>query len=157
MMVLEYELPYSDKRIDCLIFGMGVNKEENVVVIELNQEDKIIYVGMDEKTHCTEQQDGTFPYPNQDYILNQFGKVKILRVGGFHMWDCVEKLAKRAYERGIDVLVDEDLTEFFVSRLRDSDFAVDKYPTYNPSKNNGWALESFMKAREGRPWLWQQS
>lgn len=37
MIVLEYELPYANERIDCILFGIGTNGKENVVVIELKQ------------------------------------------------------------------------------------------------------------------------
>ena len=77
-------------------------------MIELHESDKILNVGMDFKTHTTKKSDGTYSYPNQDYIINQLGIVKVIRIAGFHMWDCVEKLAKRSYERGLNVLVDED-------------------------------------------------
>src|SRR3989344_5897996 len=35
--VIEYELPYSSRRIDVILFGKGENKEDNVVLIELKQ------------------------------------------------------------------------------------------------------------------------
>lgn len=35
--VVEYELPYSSRRIDILLFGIGQNEENNVVLIELKQ------------------------------------------------------------------------------------------------------------------------
>lgn len=37
MLVLEFELPYSTMRIDCLFFGGGVKGEDNVVLMELKQ------------------------------------------------------------------------------------------------------------------------
>lgn len=37
MIILEYELPYSNERIDCILFGEGQDKNENVVIIELKQ------------------------------------------------------------------------------------------------------------------------
>ena len=40
MIVLEYELPYSTQRIDCLLFGKGQGEKENVVLIELKQWEK---------------------------------------------------------------------------------------------------------------------
>jgi len=86
-------------------------------VIKLQKSDKIIKVGLDFKTHITKQPNGKYPSPNQNYILNQLGEIKIIRIGGFHKQDCVEKLAKRAYEKGIDTLVDEDLTEFLSEGL----------------------------------------
>lgn len=126
-------------------------------VIELQQQDRTIEVGLSFKTNTTKQPNDEYLYPDQDYILDQIGDVSVLRIGGFHMWDCVEKLARRAHERGLDVLVDEDLTEFFPGRLQDSDFKVDKYPTYNPRKNgNDWFFQTFMVARKDKPWLWQE-
>lgn len=124
-------------------------------VIELQDSDRLIEVGLDFKTHTTKQSNGEYPYPNQDHILNQLEGTKVIRVAGFHMWDCVEKLAKRAYERELDTLVDEDLTEFFSGRLMDPDFKIDKYPTYNPRKNRGFMFDMFLEARKNRPWLWQ--
>lgn len=124
-------------------------------VIELQPLDIVIEVGLDFKTHTTKQPNGKYPYPNLDYILGQVGAVDILRIGGFHMWDCVEKLARRAHEMGLEVLVDEDLTEFFPGRLRDPDFKVDKYPNYNPRKD-GRFFDMFMNARKDKPWLWQK-
>jgi uncharacterized protein len=37
MVALEFELPYSTQRIDCLLFGRGDDGKDNVVVIELKQ------------------------------------------------------------------------------------------------------------------------
>lgn len=37
MIVLEYELPYTNERIDCLFFGRGNDDRDNVVVLELKQ------------------------------------------------------------------------------------------------------------------------
>jgi len=37
MIVLEYELPYSNERIDFIIFGEGNDNKQNVVVVELKQ------------------------------------------------------------------------------------------------------------------------
>jgi DUF2075 family protein len=37
MMILEYGLPYSSQRIDCMLFGKGTDGSNNTVVIELKQ------------------------------------------------------------------------------------------------------------------------
>ncbi len=124
-------------------------------VIDLHHSDRIVEVGIDFKTHTTRQSNGEYPYPDQDHILDQFDGVRVLRIAGFHMWDCVERLAKRAYDRGLDTLVDEDLTEFFTGRLNDPDFKIDEYPTYDPRQRRGPMFDMFMEARRERPWLWQ--
>lgn len=39
---LEYEVPYNQSRIDCLLFGKGTDSGENIVLIELKQWQKVI-------------------------------------------------------------------------------------------------------------------
>ena len=133
-----------------LLDGTGISG-----LLDVRKDDRVVYVGMDEKTHRTKDLNGKYPYPDQDHILNQLGPVSTLRVGGFHMWDCVERLARRAHERGLDVLVDEDLTEFFAWRIKDRDFRVAEYPTYSPRSAGDARFEEFMDARRDKPWLWQ--
>lgn len=126
-------------------------------IINVQISDRIIEVDIEYKTHTTERPDGTFLYPNQDKILDQLPKTKTLTIAGFHLWDCVEKLAKRAWERNLDVLVDEDLTELLVGKmLFDSDFRIDKYPTFNPRQLGEFWFKNFMNLRKGKPWLWQK-
>ncbi|MBI2026102.1 MAG: hypothetical protein HYT06_01850 [Candidatus Levybacteria bacterium] len=123
--------------------------------IDLRPTDRIIEAGIDFKTHRSRLPNGEHPYPNPDYVLDQLTGLRILRVAGFHLWDCVEKLAQRAYERGVDTLVDEDLTELLPGAMIRKDFRVDAYPTFNPRELGPALLEFFMDARRDRPWLWQ--
>ncbi len=41
VLVVEYELPYSNRRIDCLLFGKGVDASPNAVIMELKQWSKV--------------------------------------------------------------------------------------------------------------------
>ncbi len=41
MMILEYELPYCNERIDCILFGKGESSSDNVVILELKQWSKV--------------------------------------------------------------------------------------------------------------------
>ena len=52
-----------------------------------------------------------------------------IAVGGFHCFDCVEKLAKEIYEVNKDVVIDSDLTEQF-------DFVSKYYKDWNLSQFN---------------------
>ena len=125
-------------------------------VLDVRPEDKVIQVGMDEITHRTKRPDGTYPYPKRDYIIDQMEPLDTLWVGGFHMWDCVRKLAIRAHQRGIATLVDEDLTEFFASRIKRSDFRIEEFPGYNPKSEGERNYSFFMRPRKGKPWYYQK-
>jgi len=124
-------------------------------LINLHLDDSVIQTDIDFKTHTTKLPDGTYPYPNPDFIIKQLGNIDLLRISGFHMWDCVERVAKRAYEKGINVLVDEDLTELMSFRFREAYFRADRYPTYNPRTLDKESFEQFMKPRRDCPWLYQ--
>lgn len=124
-------------------------------IIDLSPQDKIIYVGMNYTTHRTKRQDDTCPYPDQEYILNQLIPVDSLRVAGFHLWDCVQKLAKASFERGIDTLVDEDLTEMFGHIVLDKEFRTDRFPNFKPRRMRADMFELFMEKRKNCPWMWQ--
>jgi len=126
-------------------------------VVDVQKSDRIVRVGMDFRTHTTRQRDGICLYPDQDFILSQLNGTRTARIAGFHLWDCVERLAKRAYEKGLDVMVDEDLTELFSFRiLCDKNFNPGRYPTFNPRESGSEeSFRMFMEARKERPWLWQ--
>ncbi len=125
-------------------------------VVEFQRSDRVIEVGLDFRTHTTKQPNGEYPYPDPNYLLSQLGEVSVIRIAGFHMWDCVEQFAKKAYEIGLDTLVDEDLTEFFKGVIRDPGFKIGEYPSYNPRKHLGSMFDRFMEVRRERPWLWQE-
>lgn len=162
----EFKEAYSQKLNQCIDLryrqkGFSINyallddgKISDVFVLQSS--DRIIYVGMDGKTHRTLLEDKSYPYPNQDYILNQLGNLSSLRVAGFHLWDCVQRLAKRAHERGIDVLVDEDLTELFGFTFQKPKFRTDVYPSLNPREEmDDGMLELFMERRKDKPWMFK--
>jgi len=134
--------------------NFAVFDEHNISdIVNLQKGDNVFNVGLDFYVHIGEKK-----YPDSNFILNNLGSnIGPLRVAGFHMWDCVEKVAKKAYERGIDVLVDEDLTEFLAFRINHcSEFRTDCYPSYDPKNIKGCGgLEGFMEARRKKPWLIQ--
>ncbi len=122
-------------------------------IVELQPSDRIIKVGIDFSSHTQDML-----YPSPDEILKQLnGGVKQLIIAGFHLWDCVTKLARKAYENGLNVMVDEDLTELFPIRLKDPNFInnLAGYPTFNPLKLNAGFLDAFKRARKNKPWMWQ--
>ncbi len=111
-------------------------------IVEVKKEDRIIEVEVDFKTHIKYNK-----YPNENNILNKLGNVKILRIAGFHLWDCVQRTAEAAYKKGIEVLIDEDITELLVWRMDRPSFKINKYPNIPKEFNN----EYFLENRKGKP------
>lgn len=114
-------------------------------IIEMQKTDKILTAGITFDNHVENK-----IYPNNDLILDNFAGAENLIVSGFHIWDCVEKFAKRAYERGFNVMVDEDLTEFLKFNMFDKGFRIDSHPNYSKERINGmdeFMQKSFFEAR----------
>lgn len=89
-------------------------------------------------------------------ILRQLESVSSIVIAGFHIWSCVQKAARAAYERGIKTLVDEDLTEFFGFRIKQREFRTEVYPGCNPVKGmKDYMIENFREARMDMPWMIQ--
>jgi len=104
----------------------------------------------------------TFYKTNKNYhidtknILSQLsGNIDRLVVGGYLLSDCVEKFAEDSFDLGLDVLVDEDLTDLF-SRFRKSrNFKTNDYPTFNLASLGYYAINDYLEYRKDKPWLWQ--
>ena len=73
------------------------------------------------------------------------------------MLETAERLAKRAYEIGLDSLIDEDLTQFFPIVFENPNFKFDIYTSINPREimrdNN--LFEIFLEYRKNKPYLWK--
>lgn len=77
---LEYEVPYNNGRIDCLLFGKGNNGKKNVMLIELKQWNKVKPISGQEGNYEVETFVGggprIVPHPSQqtrgyhNYLLN---------------------------------------------------------------------------------------
>ena len=121
-------------------------------MIDLKGGDTILNVGLTLNKHKIKV-NGEHLYPVDNASILEKLNPDILRIGGFFMWDCVEKLAKRAHERRIDVLVDEDLTEFMFNRVFDKKLDRKKYNPKYILKDKIFTKEKFLEVRRERPWL----
>lgn len=95
-------------------------------------------------------------YPEPEHILGQLPEHSSLRVGGFHQWDCVSKVAKAAYGKGADVLVDEDTTElFFLQGSRSCYIPMVRDVKYLLMDQTDPLYEMAKMGRAERPWFAQ--
>jgi len=100
-------------------------------------------------------------YPKPMNIVGHFPDAEEIVIGGFHMWDCVERIAKCSHEWGKKTFVDEDMTEFFFYHMRtrgriliDREQSLQETLTeMRESCHDG--LKMFTDARKEKPWLVQ--
>jgi len=131
--------------------------------ISIKKDDIVWSCGISFDKHCKKQL-----YPDSKTILDACPQpIEELVIGGFHFWDCVERVAKYAYEHGINVSVDDDLTEFFfykvknckgipssscIPLLREKSIKKDRKRFIEGGHN---LLEHVREVRRRNPWLLQ--
>lgn len=114
---------YPDKEI------FGIDKKEN---------DKVIYTDiLFSETSVTDEQGNRkknfIPrYPNEMWLLKQLGDIDELIVGGYHVMDCVRRVAEVSMKNGINTLVDLDLTDLFFNLYNQKNYFI--VDSYNPSR-----------------------
>ena len=154
---------YRQERFD-VNWGFFAGKKANVPDISIGQKginirhsDRKLSSGVRYNVHA-----GNTVHPNPSYILDQLPPHTTLVVAGFHQWNCVDKVASASYKRGINVYVDEDITDTGINRiLMMRDVPVIRRnqtleSVFSPVMG-GPLRESFLSAREGKPWLLQPS
>ena len=98
-------------------------------------------------------------YADVDYVLDQLPAHCKLVIGGFHQYDCVDRIAKRSYERGINTFVDEDTTEMFFVRMVLDEIPLVRNEWTLPAlgiPEDDWAYDRVVKMRANKPWFVQK-
>lgn len=141
------------------IFWVMFSKEDNLqesdlsiasIYIRIDEKDIIVAAGVSLNKHVTEKK-----YPDPEFIFSKIPEITELVVGGFHQWDCVNKIAQYAHEKGIPVLVDEDTTELFFERT----FSFGDIPLIREKITSedlgleGLKIGLYRKMREDKPWF----
>lgn len=110
---------YHDFQLVYIIFSQNRDSEKPDISrlwqgIIIREKDIIGACGVNFEDHCQEKL-----YPDPDRIISFCPcPIEKLIVTGFHFSDCVDRVAGYAYGQGIDVMVDEDLTELFFGKIR---------------------------------------
>ena len=105
----------------------AIYPDKDIYGIEIKPNDLVVKTDITFK-HMREN----FTYPNEEKLVDILGNVDELVVGGYHIMDCVKRVAEVAYERGINTLVDSDLTDLFFNLYNQKDY-FDK-EIYDPDK-----------------------
>ncbi len=126
----------------------------NQGIISTRNHDKMISNGVDFSDYINNKIS-----PSNDYILDQLSPHSTLVIAGFHQDDCVDKLAEASYKRGINVKVDEDLTDKGINRIlicRDVPIVRRNLVLEDIYSNiSGVQRDIFLAGRKGKPWLLQ--
>lgn len=134
-----------------IVFALYPDRE--LYGIEKKENDKIVYtdITFDEASaydeNGKEKSDFVPKYPNEEYLLQQLGYVDELVVGGYHFKDCVRRVAEVAMQKGIDSLVDLDLTDLFFSVYKQKEYfdeesySSDKFKTYMLTRHGNENIE----------------
>ncbi len=149
----------ADYAINWVLFSKDDNLSEPDLCqipdyVKFHKKDNILNAGVSFESHISKK-----IYADPEYVLSQLPSHKKLVLGGFHQWDCVDRIAKRSYERGVETFVDEDTTDLFFGKRAHHDI---------PIKREKWDLEALgldgspcyvvgfaRKSREGKPWFVQ--
>jgi hypothetical protein len=135
----------------------GAPKEPNLALqwkhLVPNEGDATGTCGVSFTMHCNNR-----VYPHEEDVLALCQHpVEELIVCGFHLWDCVDGIARYAYEQGILVRVDEDLTELFFYGFSGLDVPISLKESVQRRKEMlsqyPVLFEKARRERASRPWL----
>lgn len=116
--------------------------------IERKENDKFIFSDITFDEASGYNKDGTYKdsdkikYTDNEYLINQLGEVDEIVIGGYHATDCVKKIANACNMKGIDTLIDVDLTDIFFALYRQNDYFDKNY--YDPVKYRDYIKNEMM-------------
>lgn len=116
-----------------VVYVLYPNK--NIYGIIPHQNDRVIYtdITFEQATNNSSKNQNNRPvYPSEEKLLSQVGNIDKLIVGGYHSQDCVKRVAEYAQRKGIDTLVDLDLTDLFFKLYQEVDYF--NISEYNPER-----------------------
>jgi hypothetical protein len=111
--------------------------DKDLYGVNIALEDKVITTDITFERHITPLEDGSYIYPSEELIINALNNVDELIIGGFHATDCVKRVGECAINKGIDTLVDLDLTDLFIGLYKTDYFDITRY---DPSRFKEYVL-----------------
>ncbi|MBI5060877.1 MAG: hypothetical protein HZB67_01030 [Candidatus Aenigmarchaeota archaeon] len=124
-------------------------------LIKQHPADRIIHVGV------TRDDLRRKIYPSEEFIISQVDPSELV-IAGFHAHDCVERVARYAYGKGIPTTVDDDLTQDFFFYVKHDWVSLDSHglekqisTSLERSIMDKELLEEIVSYRSQMPWLRQ--
>ncbi len=129
--------------------------------VKISPKDQIISCGVTQDETIVDREDlrPSIRFDPANVIAQLPTTVADLKIGGYHQWDCVNRMAQATHEQGLPTLVDEDTTDFYFSKISRGieipdhhdytirDFGLENLPTH--------LLNHAIRLRAGRPWFAQ--
>lgn len=146
---------------DYRVYWVMFDQHQYSPLITIQPDDVRINAAMSFKEHTHRRPDGTYPYPDFNKIPNHIADAKKVVVAGYHIKDCVDKIAAACYRSGHETLVDEELTEYFWRDYFRGGLRVHKYPSVVPPyMRSKTTIDKVTRARRkqeqsDKPWLYQ--
>jgi hypothetical protein len=149
----------ADYAINWLLFSKDDNLSEPDLsqvpdYLKFHKKDNILNAGISFGSHISEK-----IYADPGYVLNQLPYHNKIVLGGFHQWDCVDKIAECSHGRGVETFVDEDTTDLFFGKRAHHGIPVKRkkwdLEALGLSGSPEYIIEFARKSREGRPWFVQ--
>ncbi len=131
-----YFANYPDREL----YGVQLSDNDNIIYTDITFNETSEY-NEDSNENSIDQ----LKYPNEQYLLNQIGDVKEIVIGGFHSDDCVKRVAEFFSSRGIDTLIDMELTDRFFHLYKKSYFMKENY---NPANYEQYIIALGLKYHE---------
>lgn len=128
-----------------VVFALYPDKE--LYGVDTKENDKIVYTDITFGESSAYDETGKLKsdfvpkYPNEEYLLQQLGDIDELVVGGYHFKDCVRRVAEIAMQKGVDSLVDLDLTDLFFNVYRQKEYFDEE--SYSPDKFKTYILTQY--------------
>lgn len=107
------------------IYGVNIFPNDKIIESNITFEEHITPIEKDENGK------DKYQYSSNDYIEKSIGNFEELIVCGFHVQDCVMRVANHFYNINHNTLVDEELTNFFGTLSRRFYFNPAKYNLAN--------------------------
>jgi len=124
------EKRYKEQDFEIIV---AIYPDKEVYGIDLNLIDKLIEtdVAFQEATcydiNGNDKPSEEIKYPSEKDLFNKIGKVEEIIIAGYHFSDCVKRTAEYFNSRGVDTLVDLELTDLFFNNYYKEDFCIETY------------------------------